>query len=316
MDGVCFAILRAMPNEPASWLRISLEVAPELAEAVSEVLARYIPGGVVIESTAIEADAEDEGRAVGPLRVSGYIPADAELESTRAKIEQGLRYLALIQPIPKPSYQTIQEQNWMESWKQHYRPLPVGERLLILPAWIDMETGGRVSIRIEPGMAFGTGVHPTTQLSLLLLEHYVQPGKSVIDVGCGSAILAIAAAKLGAAPVVAVDIDAQALDNARHNARLNKVDIEIGQGSITEVLAGQFGLQQADIVVANILAPVLTRLLDEGLAKLIKPGGVLVLSGILAEQEGEMKKSLEKMKLQIIGERRIEDWIGLAIQKG
>lgn len=305
-----------MPAEPASWLRISLTVDPELAEAVSEVLARYIPGGVVLESTAIEADAEDEGRAVGPLRVSGYIPANAELEDTRSKIEQGLRYLALIQPIPEPSYETIHEQNWMEAWKQHYKPLPIGDRLLILPAWMQIETGGRVPIRIEPGMAFGTGVHPTTQLSLQLLERYVQPGSSVIDVGCGSAILAIAAAKLGAAPVVAVDSDAVAMDNARHNACLNEVDIEIGVGSVRELLAGQFGLQQADVVVANILAPVLIRLLDEGLAKLVKPGGALILSGILAEQEGEMKTALEKKKLKIIEERHIEDWLGLIIQKG
>ncbi|MCL5428620.1 MAG: 50S ribosomal protein L11 methyltransferase [Chloroflexi bacterium] len=305
-----------MPTEPTSWLRISLRVDPELAEAVSEVLARYIPGGVVIESTAIEADAEDIGRAVGPLRVSGYIPADAYLEDTRANIEQGLRYLAMIQPIPEPSYESIQEQNWMESWKEHYRPLPVGERLLILPAWIQMETGGRVPIRIEPGMAFGTGVHPTTQLSLQLLEHCVQPGNSVIDVGCGSAILAIAAAKLGAAPVVAVDIDSQALDNARHNVQLNNVDIEIGQGSVAELLKGQFGLQQADVVVANILAKVLIRLLDQELARLMNPKGMLILSGILAEQEDEMKKSLEKAKLQIIAERRIEDWLGLAVRFG
>ncbi len=309
------AILRAVPAEPASWLRISLEVDPELAEAVSEVLARYIPGGIVIESTAIEADTEDEGRAIGPLRVSGYIPADTALEATRAKIDQGLRYLALIQPIPEPSYLMIQEQNWMESWKQHYQLLPIGERLLILPAWMDIETGGRVPIRIEPGMAFGTGVHPTTQLSLQLLERYVRLGKSVIDVGCGSAILAIAAAKLGAAPVVAVDIDSQALENARHNAQLNEVNIEIGVGSVGEILVGQFGLHQADVVVANILAPTLIRLVGEGLDKLMKKGGVLILSGILAEQEEEMKNSLQKVNLQIIEEHRVEDWVGLAIQK-
>lgn len=303
-----------MPSKPALWLRISLEVDSELAEAVSEVLARYIPGGVVIESTAIDANAEDEGRAVGPLRVSGYIPADTDVKDTRAKIEQGLRYLALIQHIPEPSYETIQEQNWMEAWKQHYRPLAIGERLLVLPAWMQMETGGRIPIRIEPGMAFGTGVHPTTQLSLQLLEAYVQPGNSVIDIGCGSAILAIAAAKLGAAPVVAVDIDAQALDNARYNARLNGVDIEIGVGSVGEVLAGRFGLRQADVVVANILAPVLIRLLEADLAGLLKQGGVLILSGILAEQEGEMRASLETAKLQIIEECRIEDWLGLAAQ--
>lgn len=307
------AILRDVPDKPASWLRISLEVAPELAEALSEVLARYVPGGVVIESTTIEANAEDEGRPVGPLRVSGYIPADAELEDTRIKIEQGLRYLALIQPIPEPSYQTIQEENWMETWKQHYKPLPVGERLRILPAWLDLEKDNRLPIRIEPGMAFGTGVHPTTQLSLQLLENYVHPGDSVIDVGCGSAILAIAASKLGATPVVAVDIDAQALENARHNAHLNDVELEIGSGSVAELLAGKYGLRQADVVVANILAPVLIGLLGGGLAKLVRPKGILILSGILAEQEGELKKSLENHNLQIIEERRIDDWLGLAV---
>jgi ribosomal protein L11 methyltransferase len=296
---------------PESWLRISLEVDPELAEAVSEVLARYIPGGVVIESTAIEADAEDEGRAVGPLRVMGYIPTE-DRDLIRSQIEQGLRYLALIQPIPEPSYETIQEQNWMEAWKQHYRPLRIGQRLLILPAWLPGEAGNRVSIRIEPGMAFGTGVHPTTQLSLQLLERHMRPGDSVIDVGCGSAILAIAAAKLGAARVVAVDIDAQALDNARHNAQLNEIDIEIGVGSLAELLAGRFSLRQADLVVANILAPVLVRLLEQGLAKLMAEGGVLILSGILAEQEGEMKRALNQAALKIIEERRIDDWLGLA----
>jgi ribosomal protein L11 methyltransferase len=268
---------------------------------------------VVIESTAIHADTEDEGHPVGPLRVSGYIPADAELNATRTRIEQGLRYLAMIQPLPSPVFETIQEQNWMEAWKEHYKPLAIGEKLMIIPAWMDVQTGDRSGIRIEPGMAFGTGVHPTTQISLQLLERHVKTRDSVIDVGCGSAILAIAAAKLGASPIVAVDIDDQALDNARHNVELNNVKVEIGQGSVSELLAGQFGLQLANVVVANILAPVLIRLLDAGLGRLIEKGGVLLLSGILAEQEGQMKPSLQKHKLQIIEERRIEDWLGLAV---
>lgn len=303
-----------MCAELVSWLRISLEVDPELAEAVSEVLARYIPGGIIIESTAIQANAEDEGRAVGPLLVSGYIPADSEMESTRAKIEQGLRYLEMIQPLPDPTYETIHEQNWMEAWKEHYKPLLVGERFIVVPAWMNIETGSRIPIRIEPGMAFGTGVHPTTQLSLQLLERYVKSGDSLIDVGCGSAILAIAAAKLGAAPVVAVDVDAQALNNARYNTGLNNVDIEIDHGSVTEGLAGQFNLRQADVVVANILSPVLIQLLGDGLVRLVKQGGVLILSGILAEQASEMKKSLEKENQKVVEERWMEDWLGLAVR--
>ncbi|MCW5876196.1 MAG: 50S ribosomal protein L11 methyltransferase [Anaerolineales bacterium] len=303
-----------MSNSPKAWLRISLEVDPELAEAVSEVLARHLPGGVAIESTAVTADAEDEGHPVGPLRVLGYIPHDDQLEETRSQIEQGLRYLALIQPLPQPSYETIQEQNWMEAWKQHYRPFTVGERLIILPAWAEDDPGGRLPVRIEPGMAFGTGVHPTTRLSLELLEASLQPGDRLIDIGCGSAILAVAGARLGAAQALAVDIDAEALDNARHNAALNQVDIEIGVGSVKEVLAGNYGLQQAEVVVANILAPVLVRLLNEGLADLLKPDGRLLLSGILAEQEAELRAALDAHSLRITAERRQGDWLGLAVK--
>jgi ribosomal protein L11 methyltransferase len=301
-------------SEKKSWLRISVEVDPELAESVSEVFARYIPGGVVIESTAVYANAEDEGHAVGPLRVMGYIPVDEQLEERRAQIEQGLRYLALIQPVPEPSYETIQDQNWMEAWKVHYKPLTVGERLLILPAWMPQPAGDRVAILIEPGMAFGTGVHPTTQLCLQLVEKYMDGVTSVIDLGCGSAILAIAASKLGADRVVAVDIDAVALDNARLNAQLNGVEIEIGEGSVVELLAGKFALQKADLVLANILAPVLVRLLDAGMALLLNPAGTLVLSGILAEQEDDVRAAVTKAGLLVVGERRIQDWLALAAQ--
>lgn len=299
----------------ASWLRIALEVDPEQAEAVSEALARYIPGGIVIESTAIQANAEDEGTVVGNLRVLGYIPHDEQLEERRAQIEQALRYLALIQPLPEPQYEPVQEQNWMEAWKQHYKPFTIGERLHIVPAWLAGELAaeaGRVQVRIEPGMAFGTGVHPTTQLCLLLVEQYTQPGYTVLDIGCGSAILAIAAKKLGAGQAVGVDVDPQSMDNARENAALNNVAIEIGLGSVDEVLAGQYGLQQADMVLANILAPVLVRLLAGGLGRLVAPGGVLILSGILDEQEPELRAALKAAGFGIIAEQRSGDWLALA----
>jgi ribosomal protein L11 methyltransferase len=300
--------------EPNSWLRISLEVDPELAEAVAEVLARHIPGGIVMESTAIEADAEDEGRAVGPWRVMGYIPIDEQLEERRSQIEQGLRYLAMIQPLPEPQYENILEQNWMEAWKKHYKPTQIGERLMIVPAWMDIDTQNRIPIRIEPGMAFGTGVHPTTQLCLQLVEKAVRPGASVIDVGSGSGILAIAAAKLGATQIVAVDIDNITLENARLNAQLNGVDFEIGEGSVAELLAGNYSLQKADVVIANILAPVLIRLLHNGLKDLMNPGATLILSGILADQETDMLAALKKASLTLIDQRRHLDWLALAAQ--
>lgn len=300
----------------ASWLRIALEVDPEQAEAVSEALARYIPGGIVIESTAIQANDEDEGTVVGNLRVLGYIPNDDQLEERRTQIEQALRYLALIQPLPEPQYEPVQEQNWMEAWKQHYKPFTIGQRLHIMPAWLaaDAADDGRAIVRIEPGMAFGTGVHPTTQLCLLLVEQYVQPGNTVIDVGCGSAILAIAAKKLGAGQAVGVDIDPQSMDNARENAALNTVDIEIGLGSVDELLAGQYSLRQADVVLANILAPVLVRLLASGLGRLVAPGGTLILSGILNDQEPQLRPALQAAGFEIVAEQRSGDWLALAAQ--
>lgn len=301
--------------ETQSWLQITLTVEPELAEAVAEALARFLPGGVVLESTAVQADGEDEGGAVGPLRVSGYIPVDENLENTRLQIQQALRYLALIQPVPEPEFTPVKQSNWMEAWKQHYRPIEVGKRLLIQPAWLEAAPGERLPIRIDPGMAFGTGVHPSTQLSLQLIERYLQPGQSFIDLGCGSGVLSIAAARLGAGPILGVDIDVDAIENARHNAALNGVELELAVGALEDIQAGNYKLKQADLVAANILAPVLVRLLDGGLADLLGPGGVLLLSGILAEQASDISAALVRTGLQEIDRVEIGDWIGLAARR-
>lgn len=301
-----------MKDPSPSWLQVSLEVDAELAESVAEVLARYIEGGIAIESTRIRANPEDQGHSIGPLRVSGYIPLDSEVEETRQKIENALRALSLIRPIPKPSYTPIKDQNWMESWKRHYQPLLVGERLLVLPAWAEVEPGDRLPIRIEPGMAFGTGAHPSTQLSLQLLEQYIKPGQSLIDLGCGSGILSIAAARLGASPILGVDIDPVAVENAHHNAALNQLKLRFQKGSLADLLEGQEGAHKADIVVANILAPVLIRLLGEGLGELLGPDGRLILSGILAEQEGGIGQAIQSAGLKTDTTRRMEDWLAVA----
>jgi ribosomal protein L11 methyltransferase len=297
----------------AHWLEISLIVEGEIAEAAAEVLARYIPDGVVIESTAVEADAEDVGRVVGPLRVCGYLPLTPDLEETRRKIEEGLWYLGRISPIPTPSFRQIAEVNWVEAWKEHYHPIPIGEKLLILPAWIDEFPPERTAIRIEPGMAFGTGTHPTTQLCLALAERWVHPGEPVIDIGCGSGILAIGALKLGASYALGVDIDPEAVDSSRQNALLNDVlhKLELGTGSVVDVLAGKFTLHQAPLVFANILAPIIIRLFNEGLAELLSPGGALVLSGILAEQEDSVMLAAQTHHLSLQERLQINDWVAL-----
>ena len=306
----------------ATWLEVSLIVNGELAEAVAEVLARYIPAGVVIESTAVYAGPEDEnGQAVGPLRVCGYLPVDDQLEETRRKIEESLWYLGRISPLPAPVFRPFEEINWVEAWKEHYHPIPVGEGLMIVPAWLKPETGGRMPIRIDPGMAFGTGTHPTTQLCLALTEAFFQQtggSPRVLDIGCGSGILAVAALKLGAVHALGVDIDPLAMEASQQNAALNGVTdgLELGVGSVAEVRQGQFSLQQGELVYANILAPVLVRLLDEGLGELVSPGGWLVLSGILAEQSPDVEAALRQHNLALLERRQVGDWVALAAQRG
>jgi ribosomal protein L11 methyltransferase len=303
-------------NKPLfAWLRVSMEVDAELAEAVADVFGRYISSGVVIESTRVDDSANDQGKASGPLRVSAYIPSDEKLERTRTQVENGLRALSLIQPIPQARYVPIAESNWMESWKEHFQPLEVGKTLIVIPAWVDIDSGERLPIRIDPGMAFGTGVHPTTQLSMQMLEDHLKDGNSLIDVGCGSGILSIVAAKLGASPILGMDIDPIAVENSQQHAALNKISAEFGLGSVSEIRNGQFSVKQADIVVANILAPVLIRLLNEGLGELLAPKGILLLSGLLEEQLEALQSALRDASLQVIDERKIGDWRAIVANK-
>lgn len=289
----------------------------ELAEAVAEVLARFVPNGVAIEATRIVPDIDGEGRGEGPLRVCGYLPTDADQEETRQRIEEALWYLGRISPLPPVQYKHIQEVNWVEAWKQHYKPIEIGRRLIVLPAWIEEAPTGRVAVRIEPGMAFGTGTHPTTQLCLAAAETWVQPSQPVIDVGCGSGILSVAALKLGASHALGVDIDEEAPPACRQNAQINGIThgLEIELGSVAEVRRGDFSIRQAPVVFANILAPVIIRLLEAGLADLATPEGVLVLSGILAEQEGAILQAVEKHGLQVRQRSQIGDWIGLVVSR-
>lgn len=305
------------------WQQVSLTVDGEMAEAVAEVLRRYIPDGVVIESTAVWAGPADEnGQAVGPLRVCGYIPVDEELEETRQQIEQGLWYLGRISALPEPEFTLIKEVNWMEAWKEHYHPIPVGQRLIIIPSWISVPEQDRIPIRIELGMAFGTGTHPTTQMCLVLIEQFFEaregaPGVNVIDIGCGSGILSIGALKQGAERAVGVDIDAEAVKASTENARLNAVSsqMELGIGSVREVLGGNYGLQKAELVLANILAPVLVDLLGQGLGELVKGDGWLILSGILAEQSLQVEAYLAEHGFQLVGKEQMGDWVALAAQR-
>ncbi len=344
-----------------SWIEVSLVVDGEMAEAVAEVLGRYVSGGVVIEATALRLEGAEEAVPAGPLRVCGYLPDDGELEAARDRIRRALWYLGRIHtPLPEPVFQRLQEADWVEQWKQHYHPIPIGRRLMILPAWFENPEPGRLAIKIEPGMAFGTGTHPTTQLAMSLLEEVLTSGgpdlraegpdqvtgalrdpdpvgdtppmdptawavaavpaarSGLIDIGCGSGILSIAAFQLGAAPVTGVDIDPLAIEASRHNASLNGLAdrIEWGQGSVAELLAGKFSQRRAPVVVVNILAGVILTLLDQGLARLVEPGGVLIASGILQSQSEAVAAGLTAQKLRIVKQVQREDWVALACEAG
>lgn len=289
----------------------------ELAEAVAETLSRFIEGGIVIESTELDPS---NNILKGEVRVYGYIPVNTRIDEMRKKITEALWHLGQIEPLPEPTYINIEEKNWMEAWREHYRPIEVGKRFLILPAWIEPpKNSRRVAIRIEPGMAFGTGTHPSTQLSLELMERWALPGGSVIDVGCGSGILSIGAIKLESKNVLAVDIDEQVIQNSKENIKINHLEdlIEIGVGSVQEIVQGAFSIRQAEVVVANMLSRTLLILISAGLGKLVSNDGVLILSGLLDENEEEIREALQMEGFSIIEERVIsDDWVALAVKRG
>jgi ribosomal protein L11 methyltransferase len=308
-----------------NWLEVSLVVNGELAEAVAEVLARFAYSGVMMEQGVKYNDEEDAGTPTGPITVRAYLEMDGKIEDTRQKLEESLYYLGMIQPIPAPTYKQIADQNWMEAWKQHYKPITIGQRLVIVPAWMNSPDPNRIPIKIDPGMAFGTGTHPTTQLCLELMEKFFDHGpstkdhgpSSIIDVGCGSGILSVAAIKLGARQALGVDIDAGSVKNARENADANEVGDELilGVGSVDEIKDGQFAFSKASLVLANILAPVIIRLFDAGLADLIEDHGSIILSGILQEQEERVVEAGEAMGLQRNERRQMGDWVAFTMSR-
>ena len=302
-----------------NWLEVSLTVNGELAEAVADVLARFAYSGVMMEQGVKYMNDEDAGTPTGPITVRAYLEVDDQLEETRQKLEESLYYLGMIQSLPAATYKEIADQNWMEAWKQHYKPILIGERLVIVPAWLDSPDASRIPIKIDPGMAFGTGTHPTTQLCLELMERefITHHPSRVIDVGCGSGVLSIAAVKLGAEKVLGVDIDAGSVKNSRENADTNGVGDEfiLGVGSVNEIRSGQFTFDKAPLVVANILAPVIVRLFDAGLAELIDDEGAIVLSGILQEQAQNVIDAGQALGLKMTEKRQMGDWVALTMSR-
>lgn len=282
------------------WLELSVRVPSEYVEPVSYLFGRY-GNGLSIEKAS-------EGEAL--LRT--YLTTTATQK--RARIEVGVKLIGSLRPIGELRVREIEEEDWQESWKENFTLLRVGRRLVIKPPWIPYEVrDSELVLEIDPGLAFGTGHHPTTQMALEELERLSPTGMRVLDVGTGSGVLSVAAIKLGAERVTALDVDSTAVKMARRAVRANRIadKVSLGRGSLPHSLApaGVF-----DLALANISAKVVSNLAPE-LHRCLRVGGILVAGGFLDKQESQVAEKLRELGFHIQNRYVIEDWVTLEAVK-
>jgi ribosomal protein L11 methyltransferase len=299
-----------------SWLEFRAQVPPELVEPLVELFARYIKTAPSIEEPGGFNPDDGETPPVGaPVTVRAFLPLTRRAQTQRARIETGYQLLSLIQPLPPLEVRTLHRTEWEETVNAFVRPLRVGRRLVLCPPGMEYAAQeGDVVVALEPGLGFGTGHHPTTRMCLEELERRLRPGMRVLDLGTGSGVLALVAAHLGAAPVVAVDRDPQALRAARRNVRANGLSrrVRVLRGDGPPEGDGGF-----DLVVANITARALTELAPR-LAASLAPGGALVASGVLAEQAAEVVRRFAEADVGMATLDRLESegWVTLVEVRG
>jgi ribosomal protein L11 methyltransferase len=307
-----------LPDVPAAWLELAVDVDPEAVEAVSEILGRVATGGTSVEPAF---ELVDDGLAARldpgrPATVRGYVPArdpDTAREAARV-VDRALGHLRAfeLRPIGELRTRVVDEADWAEAWKAHFPVLRIGQRIVIRPTWRRHRTrAGEVVIALDPGMAFGTGLHPTTRLCLVGLETLAADaafsGARVLDVGSGSGILSIAAARLGAADVSALDVDPIAVESTAANARLNGVD------RVVRPTLGSLPTTEppVDVLVANLIAGLLVRLAPE-IATATRVGGRWLASGIFRDREVEVLAAFEAEDLEATDRWVEDDWVALA----
>ncbi len=312
-----------------NWIEISVRADGEAAEAVSELFNRLNSrpdgqGGAVTEMSGFDPIGEDHHPFV---IVKTYLPAgEADTPDRQRQIEEGLWYLGRIYPLSEVTVQPLAEEDWANAWKASYHPLHIGRRFLIIPAWQTADVhpaADDVPLILDPGMAFGTGLHPSTQLCLMALEDVVRLGQRVLDAGCGSGILSIAAARLGAAGVDAFDIDPIAVTATRENAALNDLPIPINvfvsagpDGNWTSGKVGQVANLSYtwDVILVNILPHVIIALLEAGLHTYLAPSGAMIFAGIIEEREPEVRAALAEHGLTVIRRLGMGDWVSLVAE--
>jgi ribosomal protein L11 methyltransferase len=309
-----------------NWIEISVQADGEAAEAVSGLFNRLNSrpdgqGGAVTEVGGFDLVGEDHHPTVV---VKTYLPADAaETPDIQRQIEEGLWYLGRIYPLGEIRVRPLAEEDWANAWKASYRPLHIGRRFWIVPAW-ERESvplgPDDLPIILDPGMAFGTGLHPSTQLCLMALEDAARPGERVLDAGCGSGILSVGAVRLGAGQVDAFDIDPIAVRATEENASPNALPIPIHVIASAGPDESAFwrdknGARQAwDVILVNILPHVIISLLEAGLHTHLAPGGRMILAGIIEEREPEVRAALVEHGLVVIRKRGLGDWVALVVE--
>lgn len=303
-----------MPEQPTTWLELRVEVDREAVEPVSELLAHHgYQHGIVIQEPIIEelSWSEHVTDPEKPVTMLTYIPeSDAGSESLQA-VREGLWHLGRIRHVGELQVTRKREQDWTDAWKSHYRVMRVGQRTVIKPTWLEYTPSpDDLVLELDPGMAFGTGLHPTTRLCLRAIETSATPGVRALDLGTGSGVLAAAMAKLGAREVVALDIDPIAVDAAAATAQRNGVAdrVSVGEGSI-EQAEGLYGF-----IAANIIAAVIIDLAAQ-LAEALEPGGRLVVSGIIEDRYEEVALSLAAAGLHVRDLLREGDWVAIVLSK-
>jgi ribosomal protein L11 methyltransferase len=324
-----------------SWWEIQVQCHPNQEESVFWRLQKFGCSGTASESKASPfnevagsgnlqvssdfkelAEGKKDSKKEPSFLIRAYLPQIKSQLLDLAALSLWLRQDALIAELPQPvtRWRLIDEEDWASSWKQHWEPTPVGDRLLIYPAWLELpENSDRLLVRLDPGVAFGTGTHPTTQLCLESLEmRMLYPTGELIlaDVGCGSGILSIAASLMGIPKVYAVDNDILAVEAARQNCQLNQISPEavvISEGSLEKIL--EMVPDGVDGLVCNILAETITEMIPQ-LAKVIKPKGWGILSGILLDQAKSVMEVLEHNGWVVAAFWKRQDWACLNIRRG
>ncbi|MCO5215121.1 MAG: 50S ribosomal protein L11 methyltransferase [Thermomicrobiales bacterium] len=250
-----------------------------------------------------------------PFTVHTYVAEEDFRPEIVEQLRQGLYYLGQLRGVSDLRVSNLQEQDWANAWKEHFQVHRIGERVVIRPPWREYEPqDDDLVIVLDPGMAFGTGLHPSTRLNMLGTEEAVKPGDTVLDIGTGSGILAFAAAKLGASKVDTVDVETVAVkataDNAELNGMSDVVAVELGSVGPGEPFWGE----QYDVVIANIIARVLIEL-SEAIVAHTKPGGKIVLAGIIETREQDVIDAFTTAGATVINRRFAEDWVSLVLTR-